>query len=426
MSAARPAAAPIASLDFAALLEPGDGIVVGQMATEPVELAERLYGTAGLPSGVSAFIGGNISGAPLAAAPDAIRFSSYGALFRTAELGRRAPLTIYPLHYSRIGAALAGGAVPSDVVLMQASRDAATGRLFAGAGRSYMYEAARRARLVIVEVNANAPVIPGGEIPDDLPIHILVESARPLPVQSYGAPGAEESRIATHVASLVEDGATVQVGVGSLAGAMIGALANHRHLGFHSGLMNDEVMHLIRSGTIDNSRKRMDAGVSVIGAPVGSAELYAFTDRNAALRVAPAAYTHVPEVLARVDRLTALNSGLQVDLAGQVNAEAAGSRYLGGVGGLADFVRGARLCEGGRAIIAMPSCARGGEISRIVARLDGPATLGAPDADCIVTEWGVAHLRDRSLPERARAVIAIAHPDHRERLAAAAREARLI
>ncbi|MBL8382542.1 MAG: acetyl-CoA hydrolase [Burkholderiales bacterium] len=426
MNAARPPAArDAATLDFNALLRAGDGVVIAQMAGEPVTLAERLYAARGLPEGVSVFIGASVTGTPLAARGTGLRLSSYGALFRTAEIARSMPVDIYPLHYSRIGSAITGGALPCAVALLQVARDESTGRLYAGTGRNYMFEAARRARVVVAELNRRAPVIPGGELPDDLPIHHLIESDREIPEQSYGEPGADEVRIATHVAGLVEDGATIQVGVGSLAGALLAALSGHRHLGFHSGLINDDVMRLMQSGAIDNSRKSIDAGVAVLGNPVGSRALYDFVHGNPQLRMAGAAYTHVRETLARIDNLTALNSGLQVDLAGQVNAEAAGTRYLGGVGGLADFVRGALAARGGRSIIAMPSCARGGAVSRIVARLDGPATLGATDADCIVTEWGVAHLRDRTLAERARAVIAIAHPDHREPLLAAARAAGL-
>ena len=420
-----PPAQAIATLDFSTLLRAGDGIVIGQMAGEPLELCEHLFAASGLPAGLSVFVGGNISGSPLAARPGSFRFSSYGALFRTAEIGRSAPLDIYPLQYSRIGPAMTSGDLPCDVVLMQAARDEASGQLYAGAGRNYMFEAARRARLVVVEVNRHAPVVAGGEIPADLPIHMLVESGRPLAQQSYPPAGAEEAQIALHVAGLVAEGATLQVGVGSLAGALISSVAGHRHLGFHSGLMNDDVMRLMQSGALDNSRKTIDAGISVFGNPVGTTALYEFVHRNPAVRMAPGVYTHAREVLARIDRLTALNSGLQVDLAGQVNAESAGNRYLGGVGGLADFVRGALAARDGRAIIAMPSCAKGGQISRMVARLDGPATLGACDADCIVTEWGVAHLRDKSLRERARQVIGIAHPEHREALRAHAQAAGL-
>ena len=421
-----PPASSVASLDFGALLRAGDGIVIGQMAGEPLELCEHLFAATGLPSRLSVFVGGNISGSPLAAPVGSFRVSSYGALFRTTELGRRAPLEIYPMHYSRIGHGFTSGAIPCDVVLMHAVRDETSGRLFAGAGRNYMYEAARRARLVVVELNRNAPVVPGGEIPDDVPIHLVVESTRPLAEQFYPPAGAEEAQIAVHVAGLVAEGATLQVGVGSLAGALIASVAGHRRLGFHSGLLNDDVMRLMKSGAIDNSMKSIDPGVSVFGNPVGSTALYEFAHRNPALRMAPGAYTHSHQVLSQVDRLTALNSGLQVDLAGQVNAESAGTRYLGGVGGLADFVRGALAARDGRAIIAMPSCAKGGQVSRIVARLDGPATLGATDADCIVTEWGVAHLRDKSLSARARQVIAIAHPEHRDALRAQAQAAGLV
>jgi acyl-CoA hydrolase len=416
-----PKAQAVESLDFATLLRAGDGVVIGQMAGEPLTLCERLFGTVSIPAGVSVFIGASITGSPLAAKGNGMGLSSYGGLFRTAEISRTIPVMIYPMHYHRLGPAMTGGAIPSDVVLMQAVRDEQSGRLYAGAGRNYMYEAARRARLVIVEINPNAPVIPGGEIPDDVPVHHVIESDRAIPEQSYPAAGADEERIASFVAGLVGDGATLQVGVGSLAGALLAALSNHKHLGFHSGLINDDVMRLMQRDVIDNSMKSLDPGVSIMGNPVGTRALYDFVHRNPAVRMEPGVYTHTRETLARSDRLTALNSGLQVDIFGQVNAELGGNRYLGGVGGLADFVRGALVAKGGRAIIAMPSCAKGGAISRIVPRLDGPATLGATDADCIVTEWGVAHLRDKSLRERAQQVIGIAHPDHREGLKAAAK-----
>ena len=420
-----PALQSHASLDFSALLRAGDGVVVGQMAGEPVELCQHLYAALALPAGVNVFIGASVSGSPLAMRPGSLSLSSYGGLFRTAEISRTTPVDIYPIHYSRIGPAMAAGAIPSDVVLMQAVRDEASGKLYAGAGRNYMFEAARRARVVIVELNPAAPAIPGGEIPDDVPIHHLLETRLPVAEQSYAPAGPDELKIAAFVAGLIGDGATIQVGVGSLAGALLAALSGHKHLGFHSGLINDDVMRLIQIGVIDNSRKTIDAGVSVLGNPVGTCPLYEFAHRNTALRMAPGVYTHSHEVLAQTSRLTSLNSGLQVDLAGQVNAELGGNRYLGGVGGLADFVRGALVSQGGRAIIAMPSCAKGGRISRMVARLDGPATLGATDADCIVTEWGVAHLRDKTLRERARQVIAIAHPDYRDGLRAAAKAAGL-
>ena len=181
---ALPTTQAVESLDFSTLLRAGDGVVIGQMAGEPLALCERLFGTASIPAGVSAFIGASITGSPLAAKGSGMGLSSYGGLFRTAEIGRTIPVNIYPMHYHRLGAAMTSGAIASDVVLMQAVRDEQSGRLYAGAGRNYMFEAARRARLVIVEINPNAPVIPGGEIPDDVPIHHAIRR-RADPGRSY-------------------------------------------------------------------------------------------------------------------------------------------------------------------------------------------------------------------------------------------------
>lgn len=417
-----PAPRALDTLDFGALLRAGDGLVCGQLTSEPVALCERLYAAPDLPAGIVAFIGANLSGSMLQARN--LRFTSYGAMFRSAELARRDALEVLPVHYSGLCAAVTDGGIPADVVLMQAARDARSGALYVGAAHGYLVAAARHARTVIVEVNLNAPVIPGGELPADMPIHILVESDASLAALAAGVPTAEESRIAGFVAGLVADGATVQIGIGALPRALLNALDGHRDLGLHSGILTDEVMRLMRSGVINNRRKRIDTGISVTGALIGSAALYGFA-RDAAVRLAPPTYTHAHEVVRRFDRFTALNSALEVDLAGQANTERMLGRPLGGIGGLVDFARGALASQDGRSVIALPSTARGGAVSRIVARLSGPATLGVADADAVVTEWGVARLRGESPAERARQMIAIADPRHRAALSDAARVAGL-
>ncbi len=417
-----PAPQAIDSIDFTRLLRSGDGVVIAQFTSEPLALAERFYATPGLPA-LDVFIGANMSGSMLEARAPGLRFTAYGAMLRTAELVRRDTLTVLPLHYSRIGAAFTNGQVRADLVMMQVARDPASGRLFVGATHGYMVDAARSARVLIVEVNAGAPLVRGGELPDDLRIDHLVESDCPLPIMIDKPPSDDETSIARHAASVIPDGATVQIGIGSLPHALLKALGEHRDLGFHSGMLTDEVMHLMQSGVINNSRKTIDPGISVGGALIGSAALYAFGHDNPALKVAAATYTHAREVLARIDRLVTLNSVIEVDLMGRVNSERAGGRPMGGIGGLADFARGARAGRDGRSIIALPSTARGGTVTRIVAHLEGPATLDADDADIVATEWGVAHLRNQSPAERVRQLVAIAHPAHRDSLQAAARQA---
>ena len=275
------------------------------------------------------------------------------------------------------------------------------------------------------------PAIAGAPWPDDIAIAHRIETSYPLAVAAEPRVSEVERRIAGHVAALVPDGACLQVGIGSLSSAVVEGLRDHRFLGVHSGMLTPALHALVERGSADNSRKPIDAGVSVTACVYGDAALYAAANANPALRLREPRYTHGRDVIARLDHFVALNSALEVDLLGQANAEIAigrdgVARLVGGVGGLNDFVRGARAANVGRAIIALPSRqparagATGPGAARIVARLSGPATVAAADADVVVTEYGSADLRHATLGERARRLIAIAHPDDREALAVAA------
>ena len=217
------------------------------------------------------------------------------------------------------------------------------------------------------------------------------------------------------------EGATIEIGIGAVPDAILSALAGHRDLCIHSGIIGDRAADLIESGAVSNARKTRDAGVSVAGSLFGTARLNALADRNPTIRLCPPSVSHGIGVLARIEGFVAINSAVEVDLTGQVNGEVAGDSYVGAVGGQVDFVRGALAAPGGRSIIALPSTAREGRVSRIVASLEGrPVTSLRSDADLVVTEWGFAELRGRSLAERARLMIAIADPEFREHLERAA------
>jgi acyl-CoA hydrolase len=245
-----------------------------------------------------------------------------------------------------------------------------------------------------------------------------VHTSRELPRYPLVPPGEVERAIGANVASLVSDGATLQLGVGSLPDAVLEALSNHRDLGLHSGILTSPVLPLIERGVVTNAHKPIDVGTTVCGLYIANEPFYRHLDRNPAMRLAAPDYTHDIGVLARLPDFISVNSAVEVDLLGGINAEAAGGRYVGGVGGQVDFIRGAAAVPGGRAIIALPAVARG-KASRIVARC-ATVTTPAADADTIVTEWGVAELRGISYEERARRMIAIAHPEFRDELAAAA------
>lgn len=411
---------PIApdALDYSPLLRAGDRIVCGQVCAEPLTLTRRLVAhcaRSGLP--VEVFIGAQFADT-FDRAPSSMRFLSYGAIGRASVLADRGLLDVVSERYDRLPDLFEHGALGADVVLIQVAVDD-TGRISPGLACDYLMQAARRARLVIAEVNPDVPWTHGAPWPADLRIDLFVQADAP-PV-TLPASGDDDTgrRIAAHVATIVPDGATLQVGVGSLPDAMLAGLSGHRHLGLHSGVLGDAGTALIECGALDNSRKGADAGLSVTNTVCGTQRAYRFAHRNPAVEVRHSRFTHSAASLAPQTRFHAINSALEVDLTGQVNSEALQGRQRGGIGGLLDFARAARACPGGHGITVLPATAAGGKVSRIVASLGGaPVTMGRSDVDVVVTEHGIAHLRDVPLGERVRRMIAIAAPEHREALAA--------
>jgi acyl-CoA hydrolase len=210
--------------------------------------------------------------------------------------------------------------------------------------------------------------------------------------------------------------------VGAVPDAILRQLHDRKDPGVHSGMLGDGLVDLIEAGVITNARKEIDRGVTINGALIGTRRLYDFADRNPAIRMTPTGYTHDAAVLGQLSRLVTINSALEVDLTGQVNAEQSGAAYLGGTGGQVDFVRAGARSPGGAALMVLPSTAKGGTISKIVATLSGPVTTARTEVDVIVTEFGAAELKGQTLAERTRRLIAIAHPDFREELERAAHE----
>jgi acetyl-CoA hydrolase len=233
--------------------------------------------------------------------------------------------------------------------------------------------------------------------------------------------GEIEQTIAAHVARYIEDGSTIQIGVGGIPDAVMAVIGDRRDLGFHSGLINDRVADLMERGVVTNARKPIDTGITTAALLVGTDRLYRFAHKNRSIRLFTYDHTHRAEILCRLDKFVAINSAIEVDLTGQVNAEIANGDYIGGTGGQGDFVRGAQLAARGRSIIALPATARDGTISRIVPQLrDSIVTTPRSDADVIVTEFGAAELRGRTMAERARRLAAISHPNFRAPLEAEA------
>ena len=395
-------------IDLTAHIHPGDGVWWSQAGAEAVPLVDALLDQVADIGPVRAFSGLTFN-RRLRDVPAQLTLSSYGAM---GELRGARGLRIVPAHYSALPRLFAERALPGDVGLVQVSPPGSDGVCSFGIGVDFAADAARHSRVLIGEVNHRMPATTGTPgIPLDR-FAATIETDRPLPEAPDRAPDAVDEAIAAHVAGLVEDGDTVQVGVGALPSAVLTGLSGHRDLGFHSGMLTDGALRLVEEGVLTGSRKEIDTGRLVTGTAIGSAELYA---RLGELPVdfRPAGYTHDPGVLARLRRLVAINSALEVDLSGQVGGEVARGRYLGGIGGQADF-SGAAARTGARSIIALRSTAGGA--STVVPALGGPVTTARADVDAVVTEHGVAWLRGCPLVDRGARLVAVAAPEHRDGL----------
>ena len=412
---------PAADLDLAELVRPGDRILFGQATGEPRALTTTLVEQRARLGGVEVFLGAMLSDTFQPEHADGIRFRALGGLGTNARLSRAGVLEVVPCHISAVPGLISAGSIGADVVFVQLSPPDAEGRYSLGPVADYLRPALERARVVVGEVNEHVPWTCGDTAVEPGRLDRVVRSAHaPLEVPQT-PPGEAERRVGQHVAERVPDGAVLQLGIGSIPEVMCGALGEKRDLGVHSGMISDGVADLMEAGVITNRRKAIDPGATVTGVLLGGRRLFDFAHRNPAIQMRPATYTHGASVLARLERFVSVNTAVEVDLTGQVNAEVAGSLHVGAVGGAVDYVRGAAASAGGTAIIALPSTARGGSVSRIVARLGAGVTSTArSDTDLVVTEYGVAELWGRSLRERACSLIRIAHPDFRAELEEAA------
>lgn len=404
------------SLDLAEFIRPGDGIVVGQGTSEPLALTRALVAQRERLAGARLFFGAGFSDVFTPEASDRLHYAGIGGIGSHRRLTQAGCFDVLPCHISRVPSLLQSGAIPCDVLLIQVSPPNERGEYSWSLANDYLRAALGKARVVIAEVNAQAPWTPCDAPLTEAEITVRVDTDRPL-MQLPAAPFGElERRIAAFASPLIADRATLQVGIGAIPEAIMAQLKDRRDLGIHSGMIGDSVVDLVEAGVVTNAHKEIDQGACVTGVLFGTDRLYRFAHRNAALRLAPVDYTHGSACLGRLRRLVSLNSALEVDLSGQVNAEALGGAHIGAVGGQVDFVRAARASEGGASIIALPSTARGGQESRIVARLHGPVTTARSDVDWVITEHGAVSLAGLGLRQRALALAGIAAPQHREAL----------
>ena len=274
------------------------------------------------------------------------------------------------------------------------------------------------AKTVVLEITSGFLAPCGSpEVPLDRVSYVLNSESAPITVSPVTIDAVSE-QIAEHVASLIRDGDCLQIGVGAVPAAIMARLKNHNDLGFHGGLVDDGVMELVDNGNISGRRKAIDTGQHITGAALGSDALIEWLSSQESVVFRGTDYTHDAQTIRQLDGFTSVNSAVQVDLLGQVNGEMAGGRQISGTGGSVDFMRASKLSKGGRSIVALPSTAKKGSMSRIVPRVEMVTALRT-DIDYVVTEFGIAHLRSAPLSERVEALIAIAHPDFRETLRSA-------
>jgi acyl-CoA hydrolase len=410
-----------AGLDLARYLRRGDRIVWGQACGEPTTLIETLIEQADAIGELSAFAATSFSKLLTVEAADRIRLSSMGAIGTLRTLTAAGKLEVMPCHVSQVGPYIEQGLIGCDVAFVQLSPADENGNHSFGLISDYVQAAVRKARVVIAEVNEQVPFTFGETLPASR-IDCALQVSRPLVEVPAAKISPTDEAIAKFSAAYIDDGAVIQTGVGAVPDAILRLLGDRKDLGVHSGMLGDGLVDLIEAGVVTNARKKIDTGVCINGALIGTKRLYRWAHRNKAMRMCATSYTHDAAVLAQLDRLVTINSALEVDLSGQVNAEQSGSAYLGGTGGQVDFVRAGARSRGGRSIIALSATAKGGSLSKIVPALSGPVTTARTDVDVIVTEFGAAELKGQTLAERARRMIAIAHPDFREELERSAHE----
>ncbi|MQA05577.1 MAG: hypothetical protein GEV07_23610 [Streptosporangiales bacterium] len=404
-------------IDLTAHIRENDLIVVPQGTAEPLDLTRRLVAEEHQLPKARVFLGTVFSDTFSSSTQlSLIAIGGLGQAHRLVSAGRCA---VVPCHISQIPALFEERLKP-DVVLIQLSAESRDGRHSIGIVDDYLQAAMAQARVTLAQVNTQMPYTHGSTTValDEVDAYEYVDT--PLMEVPPAKETEQASRIGKLAAELIGDDSCIQVGIGSIPDAILRELHGRKRLGIHSGLLTDELLALHDSGAVTNEHKAEYVGKSVVGAAFGTRQLYDAMAADESIWMRPVPVTHGHTVLAGIDRLVSVNSAVEVDLTGQVNSEVAGDRYLGGVGGQVDYVRGAAASAGGRSIIALPATNRTGDISRIVAQpAAGVTTTARCEVDAVVTEFGVAELRGLTLAERRERLVNIAHPRFRDELTAA-------
>lgn len=392
-------------------IRPGMKVFVQGSSSEPTTLLEDLTANPDASAGVE-FIACQIPGLNRVDFASLHQDARFTGLFVTPEIAESytaGKVRLMPLAYSSMYRYLKDE--PIDIALIQVTPTGQVGTFSLGSSAHFAPAALRRAKTVIAEINEELPPVGRSVSIDEARLDFVLPTAHGLPELDSGPLSEISCKIGAHIADLVRDGDRVQIGIGRLPSGILDALRSHRGLVCHGGLISDAMIDLQEAEALDPASPLICTSV------IGTKRVYDWARNRKEVHVLPVGYTHDVRVMAELDRLVAVNSVLSVDLSGQANAEMVNGRQVGGCGGLPDFIRGAQLSREGRSILALPSTARHGTVSRIVATLANDiASCSRIDADFVVTEHGVAALKNKSLEERAAALIAIADPSFHKTL----------
>lgn len=371
-------------MELSRWIRPGDGVVFGQATAEPRTLVEALVAQRAAFSGATLFMGVNWSGSVQPEHADHLRLTAYCGSGHNRKLADAGVLDIHPHPYSQLASLFRSRKIRADVVLVQVSPPNARGEYSLGLAAEYLVPALEVARTVIGEVNARVPWTYSERLLKREDFAALLEVSREPVAVPYNEPGAQELAIAKHALPFIPEGAAIETGLGALPDAVLRLLGDRRGLRLHSGSVGDGIVALMERGAM----LQADGGTLM-----GTRRLFDFARDNPRLRLRSSEYTHNPKVLMGLERFVAINSAIEVDHTGQVNAEVAKGSYLGAVGGALDFIRAANRSPGGASLMLLPS-------ARIVETLQGPVSTPRSEAGVIVTERGAADLRGCTLRER--------------------------
>ncbi len=415
-------------------IHPGNRIFIGTGCGEPQYLVQALINY--VTSNPKAFFDTELlqvwtlGVAPYADAKfkETFRHNSFFIGNNTREAVNKGLADYTPIFLSQVPSLFQKKLVPVDVALIQTSLPDEHGFMSFGISVDIVKAAAENAALVIAQVNANMPRVLGDTFINIKDVDFIIPHDELLLEFEDTVADDIAQKIGTYVARIVQDGDTIQVGYGSIPNAILGHLKKKEHLGVHTELLTDGIVDLIRERVIDNSCKELNPGKTVAAFCMGRKDTYDFLNDNPGIEFRPVNYTNNPTVLARQKNMTAINSALEIDLSGQATAESLGKTFYSGIGGQADFMRGAILSQGGKTILALQSTAESESVSRIVPFLMEGAgvTLSRGDIHYVVTEYGIAYLHGKNIRERAMDLIAIAHPRFRQWLIEEAKKRNLI